>query len=112
MTRDPAPKATRGRFTPQRNGHRHPADLIGFARHRDPYPFILLNLLFSTQAAYAAPLILLIQNRQSDTDRIEADTTIESTSSRWGTWWPGTTTAVATTADASRKRSTAKPRST
>jgi uncharacterized membrane protein len=39
----------------------------------DPYPFILLNLLFSTQAAYAAPLILLSQNRQSDTDRVKAE---------------------------------------
>jgi uncharacterized membrane protein len=36
----------------------------------DPYPFILLNLAFSTQAAYAAPLILLAQNRQDDRDRI------------------------------------------
>lgn len=35
----------------------------------DPYPFILLNLAFSTQAAYAAPLILLAQNRQADRDR-------------------------------------------
>ncbi|MBV7295067.1 DUF1003 domain-containing protein [Corynebacterium sp. TAE3-ERU12] len=35
----------------------------------DPYPFILLNLMFSTQAAYAAPLILLAQNRQEDRDR-------------------------------------------
>jgi uncharacterized membrane protein len=35
----------------------------------DPYPFILLNLAFSTQAAYAAPLILLAQNRQDDRDR-------------------------------------------
>lgn len=35
----------------------------------DPYPFILLNLVFSTQAAYAAPLILLAQNRQDDRDR-------------------------------------------
>jgi uncharacterized membrane protein len=35
----------------------------------DPYPFILLNLLFSTQAAYAAPLILLAQNRQADRDK-------------------------------------------
>jgi len=35
----------------------------------DPYPFILLNLVFSTQAAYAAPLILLAQNRQSDRDK-------------------------------------------
>ena len=41
----------------------------------DPYPFILLNLAFSTQAAYAAPLILLAQNRQDDRDRanIERD---------------------------------------
>ena len=41
----------------------------------DPYPFILLNLAFSTQAAYAAPLILLAQNRQADRDRedIERD---------------------------------------
>ena len=36
----------------------------------DPYPFILLNLAFSTQAAYAAPLILLAQNRQDDRDRV------------------------------------------
>jgi uncharacterized membrane protein len=35
----------------------------------DPYPFILLNLLFSTQAAYAAPLILLAQTRQADRDK-------------------------------------------
>ena len=35
----------------------------------DPYPFILLNLAFSTQAAYAAPLILLAQNRQDERDR-------------------------------------------
>ena len=43
--------------------------------HWDPYPFILLNLAFSTQAAYAAPLILLAQNRQDDRDRanIERD---------------------------------------
>jgi uncharacterized membrane protein len=36
----------------------------------DPYPFIVLNLVFSTQAAYAAPLILLAQNRQDDRDRV------------------------------------------
>src|SRR5438270_8370768 len=35
----------------------------------DPYPFILLNLLFSTQAAYAAPLILLAQTRQADREK-------------------------------------------
>ncbi|MEP7333015.1 MAG: DUF1003 domain-containing protein [Terracoccus sp.] len=38
--------------------------------HFDPYPFILLNLFFSTQASYAAPLILLAQNRQADRDRV------------------------------------------
>ena len=48
---------------------------LGFIQHWDPYPFILLNLAFSTQAAYAAPLILLAQNRQDDRDRasIERD---------------------------------------
>jgi uncharacterized membrane protein len=39
----------------------------------DPYPFILLNLVFSTQAAYAAPLILLAQNRQAERDRVEIE---------------------------------------
>jgi uncharacterized membrane protein len=39
----------------------------------DPYPFILLNLAFSTQAAYAAPLILLAQNRQDARDRAQQD---------------------------------------
>jgi len=39
----------------------------------DPYPFILLNLAFSTQAAYAAPLILLAQNRQDARDRVATD---------------------------------------
>ncbi len=38
----------------------------------DPYPFILLNLAFSTQASYSAPLILLAQNRQDDRDRVQA----------------------------------------
>ena len=39
----------------------------------DPYPFILLNLAFSTQAAYAAPLILLAQNRQENRDKVSLD---------------------------------------
>jgi len=39
----------------------------------DPYPFILLNLAFSTQAAYAAPLILLAQNRQADRDKVQIE---------------------------------------
>jgi uncharacterized membrane protein len=42
---------------------------IGIINHWDPYPYILLNLAFSTQAAYAAPLILLAQNRQDERDR-------------------------------------------
>src|SRR5207244_7261298 len=46
---------------------------IGIVNHWDPYPFILLNLAFSTQAAYAAPLILLAQNRQDDRDRANID---------------------------------------
>ncbi len=48
---------------------------VGLIHHWDVYPFILLNLTFSTQAAYAAPLILLSQNRQDDRDRasIERD---------------------------------------
>jgi uncharacterized membrane protein len=46
--------------------------LVGVYRW-DPYPFILLNLAFSTQAAYAAPLILLAQNRQDDRDRVSLD---------------------------------------
>jgi hypothetical protein len=48
-------------------------NLLAVAYRWDPYPFILLNLVFSTQAAYAAPLILLSQNRQADTDRITAE---------------------------------------
>jgi uncharacterized membrane protein len=42
---------------------------IAIGLHWDPYPFILLNLAFSTQAAYAAPLILLAQTRQADRDK-------------------------------------------
>lgn len=49
------------------------ANVVGALRAWDPYPFILLNLLFSTQAAYAAPLILLSQNRQAERDRIKAE---------------------------------------
>jgi uncharacterized membrane protein len=48
-------------------------NLIGASLRWDPYPFILLNLAFSTQAAYAAPLILLAQNRQADRDRAEVE---------------------------------------
>jgi uncharacterized membrane protein len=48
-------------------------NVVAYERAWDPYPFILLNLAFSTQAAYAAPLILLAQNRQADRDRVQAE---------------------------------------
>jgi uncharacterized membrane protein len=48
-------------------------NITAVALRFDPYPFILLNLMFSTQAAYAAPLILLAQNRQTDRDRAETE---------------------------------------
>jgi uncharacterized membrane protein len=48
---------------------------VGVVRHWDPYPFILLNLAFSLQAAYAAPLILLAQTRQADRDKLTAEMT-------------------------------------
>ena len=47
-------------------------NIVGFVAHWDVYPFILLNLIFSTQAAYAAPIIMMSQNRQSQRDRIQA----------------------------------------
>ncbi len=47
-------------------------NLVGYFYHWDVYPFILLNLLFSTQAAYAAPIIMMSQNRQSERDRMQA----------------------------------------
>ena len=45
---------------------------IAWKYHWDAYPFILLNLVFSTQAAYAAPIIMMAQNRQNDRDRVQA----------------------------------------
>ncbi|EIA10530.1 DUF1003 domain-containing protein [Flavobacterium frigoris] len=45
---------------------------MAFIQHWDVYPFILLNLVFSTQAAYAAPIIMMSQNRQNERDRIHA----------------------------------------
>jgi uncharacterized membrane protein len=48
-------------------------NVIGFVYHWDAYPYILLNLLFSTQAAYAAPIIMMAQNRQNQRDRAQAD---------------------------------------
>ena len=48
-------------------------NVIAFVSHWDVYPFILLNLIFSTQAAYAAPIIMMSQNRQNKRDRIQAE---------------------------------------
>jgi len=48
-------------------------NVVGAARTWDPYPFILLNLVFSLQAAYAAPLILLAQTRQADRERVHSE---------------------------------------
>lgn len=45
-------------------------NFIGFIRHWDPFPFILLNLLFSVQAAYTGPVLLLAGNRQAQKDRL------------------------------------------
>jgi uncharacterized membrane protein len=47
-------------------------NVIGWSRHWDPYPFILMNLFLSLQAAYTAPIILMSQNRLVARDRIEA----------------------------------------
>jgi uncharacterized membrane protein len=49
------------------------ANVIGYLRHWDPYPFILLNLVLSFQAAYTAPVIMMSQNRQAAKDRIAAE---------------------------------------
>ena len=48
-------------------------NVVAFTRKWDPYPFILLNLALSFQAAYAAPFIMMSQNRQQDIDRKEAE---------------------------------------
>ena len=45
-------------------------NIIGLMRHWDPFPFILLNLLFSVQAAYTGPVLLLAGNRQAQKDRL------------------------------------------
>jgi len=47
-------------------------NVTAYVRHWDPYPFILMNLVLSLQAAYTAPMIMMSQNRKADRDRIEA----------------------------------------
>ena len=53
-------------------------NLTAFVRRWDPYPFILLNLMFSVQAAYAAPIIMMSQNRQAERDRIQAQQDLDT----------------------------------
>ena len=48
-------------------------NVVAWIRHWDPYPFILLNLALSFQAAYAAPIIMMSQNRQAAKDRLMAE---------------------------------------
>lgn len=48
-------------------------NIVGYIAHWDPYPFILLNLVLSFQAAYAAPIIMMSQNRQGEIDRRHAE---------------------------------------
>jgi uncharacterized membrane protein len=48
-------------------------NVLAWIEHWDPYPFILLNLVLSFQAAYAAPIIMMSQNRQADKDRLAAE---------------------------------------
>ena len=47
-------------------------NIYGIIKEWDPYPFILLNLLLSMQAAYTAPIIMMSQNRQGDLDRLRS----------------------------------------
>jgi len=47
-------------------------NITAYVQHWDPYPFILLNLALSFQAAYAAPIIMMSQNRQSEKDRLQS----------------------------------------
>jgi uncharacterized membrane protein len=47
-------------------------NVVAWTEHWDPYPFILMNLVMSLQAAYTAPIIMMSQNRQAMRDRLEA----------------------------------------
>lgn len=47
-------------------------NVTAYVKHWDPYPFILMNLVLSLQAAYAAPIIMMSQNRAAERDRVEA----------------------------------------
>jgi len=51
---------------------------VAWARKWDPYPFILLNLMFSVQAAYSAPILMMSQNRQAERDRYQAQSDFDT----------------------------------
>ena len=53
-------------------------NVVAWSNQWDPYPFILLNLMFSVQAAYAAPILMMSQNRQTERDRYQAQTDYET----------------------------------
>jgi uncharacterized membrane protein len=53
-------------------------NLTAYMKKWDPYPFILLNLMFSVQAAYAGPVIMMSQNRQAERDRVQAQADFET----------------------------------
>lgn len=53
-------------------------NVTAWVRQWDPYPFILLNLMFSVQAAYAAPVLMMSQNRQAERDRYQAQADFET----------------------------------
>lgn len=53
-------------------------NVTAWVRRWDPYPFILLNLMFSVQAAYAGPVLMMSQNRQSQRDRYQAQADFET----------------------------------
>src|SRR6266404_2251654 len=53
-------------------------NIFAYAERWDPYPFILLNLIFSTQAAYTALIIMMSQNRQNERDRDQAEADYET----------------------------------
>ena len=52
-------------------------NVVAYIQHWDPYPFILLNLVLSLQAAYTAPMIMISQKRQAARDRFEANNDYE-----------------------------------
>ena len=52
-------------------------NVVAAVEHWDPYPFILLNLILSFQAAYTAPAIMMSQNRQAEIDRMNANSDYE-----------------------------------